>query len=110
MPEQTHNVELKYLGPPDYEIDKYEGYIFGRPTRHPFFFLIVDDSDGTAKMFKRNAIHNNKDPERWLVGECQGVRLYFMDNGMWVLSPQDIYASKDLVDKMAAGAFEKVVK
>lgn len=100
--------ELKYLGPPDYEIHKYEGYIYGRPMRAPQFVVLVDDSDGTGKMFKRNMVHNNKHPERWLVAECKGVRLYCADNGMYVLSHQDLYSSQDLVDKMAAGEYESV--
>ena len=104
------NPEIKYLGPPDYEINKYEGYLYGRPLRRPQFVLLVDDSDGTAKMFKRNMVHNNKSPERWLVAECRGVRLYCADNGLYVLSHQDIYSSKNLVDMMAAGEFQPICK
>lgn len=104
------NPELNYLGPPDYEINQHQGYIHGKPLRSPQFALLVDDSEGTAKMFKRNAMHSNQQPERWLVAECRGVRLYCLGHDMYVLSHQDIYSSKDLVDKMAAGHYENVVK
>jgi len=104
----SFNPEIRYLNPPDYEIHEYEGYTYGRPTRHPQFTLLVDNSDGSAKMFKRNMMHNTKNAERWLVGQCRGVRLYCTNSGLYILSHQDIYSCSDLTDKMAAGEFQSI--
>lgn len=102
------NPEYKYLGPPDYEIHKEEGFIYGAPTRAPQFTLIVDDSEGKAKMFKRNMKHSSGRAERWLVAECNGVRLYCVSLGMFVLTSKDVYSDKALVDKLAAGEFADI--
>jgi len=108
MTKSNANPELRYLGPPDYEINRHEGYIFGRPNRSPQFVVLVDDSGGEAKMFKRNMVHSSGKAERWLVAECKGVRLYCTDLGMYILTDKDVYSSKDLVDKLAAGDFDAV--
>lgn len=106
--EDVGNPEVKYLGPPDYEIQRFQGYGYGRPNRSPQFVVLMDDSDGTAKMFKRNMVHSDGRAERWLVAEVKGVRLYCTGEQMYILTDKDVYSSKDLVNKLADGEFDAI--
>jgi hypothetical protein len=104
------NPELRYLGPPDYEIHEHRGYIYGRPLRDPQFVLVVDDSDGKGKMFKRNFMHTDGTSARWLVAQYGGVRLYCTSLGTYILTDKDVYSDAGLIDKLAAGQFERIAQ
>lgn len=100
-----NNPEIRYLGPPDYEISELDGLVFGSPTVGTTWVVAVDNTDESAKMFKRNAMHTDRPAERWLVAECKGVRLYFDGVKTFILTDKDVYPSEDTLRNLAEGKY-----
>ncbi len=100
--------ETHYLNPPDYEIHDEGGLIVTEPLPDRRYALMVDNREGNARAFKRNAVHSDKSIQRWLVGELDGVRLYCTEDDVFILTNRDVYPCDDLLDRLRDGAFDGI--
>jgi len=100
-----NNPEVKYLQTPDYELSELDGLKFGSPMWSNAWVLTVDNTDEDATIFKRNAVHSDKQAERWLVAELKGVRLYFDGGKNFILTDKDVYPSGDTLRDLAEGKY-----
>lgn len=100
------NPEVKYLGPPDFDIVKEDGVIHAEPVvARKAWRIIVDNVEGKSKAFKRNAVQQGGKAQRWLVAEFKGVRFYAMDDGTFILTDRELYPTEGLLKKLQTGEY-----